>query len=172
MKQIFLVLMLLLCGSTYAMEIDQAYRLIPHERTVFRLHQSKIPATEAQQVAKLLSLAENAMVERVDAMVNGAGKTGYLSRIDGILWQIDQLSVPTRVQVARDHIQTAVQQHRVYFELQNASGNQAEASRQQLVQTSHRHLISAYQQLMQTYPAETKHNKQAFFDYLCALDFI
>ena len=89
MRQVLLFFLLLLCASSYAMEIDQAYRLIPHERTVFQLHQSSIPATEAQQVAKLLSLAENAMVERVDAMVNGAGKTGYLSRIDGILWQID-----------------------------------------------------------------------------------
>jgi len=172
MKKVLLVLMLLLCGSAYAMETDQAYRLIPHKRTVFQLQQSKIPTTEAQQVARLLSLAEKAMVERVDAMVNGAGKTDYLSRIDGILWQIDQLRVPTRVQAARDHIRTAVQQHRVFFELQNVTGSQAEANRQQLVQTSHRHLISAYQQLMQTYPSETKHNKQAFFDYLCALDFI
>ncbi len=164
--------MLLLCGSTYAMEIEQAYQLIPHKRTVFQLHQSNIPATEAQQVAKLLLLAEKAMVERVDAMANGAGKTGYLSRIDGILWQIDQLRVPTGVQAARDHIQTAVQQHRVFFELQNVTGDHAKANRQQLVQASHRHLISAYQLLMQTYPKETKHNKQAFFDYLCALDFI
>ncbi len=172
MRQVLLFFLLLLCTSSYAMEIDQAYRLIPHERTVFQLHQSTIPATEAQQVAKLLSLAEKAMVERVDAMVNGAGKTGYLSRIDGVLWQIDQLRVPKRVQGARDHIHEAVQQHRAFFELQNVTGNQVEANRQQLVRSSHRHLISAYQQLMQTYPEETKHNKQAFFDYLCALDFI
>ena len=172
MRQALLIFLLLLCASSYAMEVDQAYRLIPHQRTVFQLHQSAIPASEAQQVGRLLSLAEKAMVERVDAMVNGAGKTDYFSQIDGILWQIDQLRVPTQVHAARDHIQKAVQQHRAFFELQNATGNQVEANRQQLVQSSHRHLISAYQQLMQTYPEETKHNKQAFFDYLCALDFI
>ena len=172
MRRVLLVLLLLHCASSYALDVDKAYRLIPHQRTVFQLHQSKIPATEAQQVERLLSLSEKAMVERVDAMVNGAAKTGYRSNIDGILWQIEQLRVPKQIQAARDHIHQALQQHRAYFELQNAPGSQAKANRQQLVQSSHRHLISAYQQLMQTYPGETKHNKRAFFDYLCALDFI
>ena len=172
MRQVLLIFLLLHCASGYAMGVDQAYRLIPHQRTVFELQQSTIPATEARQVAKLLSLVEKAMVERVDAMVNGAEKTGYFSQIDSLLWQIDQLRVPKRVQVARDNIHQAVQQHRAFFELQNVTGNRAEASRQQLVQSSSRHLIRAYQKLKQTYPEETKHNQQAFFDYLCALDFI
>lgn len=172
MRQVWLILLLLFSSGAYAMEVDKAYRLIPHKRTVFQLHQSEIPTTDAQQVARLLSLAENAMVERVDAMVNGPDKTDYKSRINSILWQIDQLQVPSRAEAARDHIAEAVQQHRAYFELHNATGINVKASQQQLVQSSHRHLISAYQQLMQNYPMETKHNKQAFFDYLCALDFI
>ena len=172
MRQVLMIFLLLHCASGYAMGVDQAYRSIPHQRTVFELQQSTIPATEARQVAKLLSLVEKAMVERVDAMVNGAEKTGYFSQIVSILWQIDQLRVPKRVQAARDHVHQAVQQHRAFFELQNVTGNQAEASRQQLVQSSSSHLISAYQRLKQSYPEETKHNQQAFYDYLCALDFI
>lgn len=172
MKQVCLGLMLLVCGGVYAMEIERAYELIPHQRTVFLLHQTNLPASEAQQVASLLSLAEKAMVERVNAMINGAGKTGYLSRIDGILWQVEQLQLPAQVQTARDHIKMAMQQHRSFFELQHVTGNSAQASRQQLVQSSHQHLLSAYRLLKQAYPSETKHNQQAFFDYLCALDFI
>ena len=172
MRSVLLIFVLLYCASGYAMGVDQAYRSIPHQRTVFELQQSTIPASEARQVAKLLSLSEKAMVERVDAMVNGAKKTGYFSRIDSILWQIDQLPVPKRVQAARDNIHQAVQQHRAFFELQKVTGNKAKASRNKLVQSSHRHLITAYQQLKKAYPRETKHNQQAFFDYLCALDFI
>ena len=172
MRQVFLALIFLVCSSAQALGIEQAYQLIPHQRTVFQLHKTNLPASEAQQVARLLKLAEKAMVERVNALKNGAGKTGYLSRIDSLLWQIEQLQVPGQVMVARDYIQTAVQQHRSFFELQHASGSNARASRQQLMQSSHRHLISAYGVLMQAYPNETKHNKQAFFDYLCALDFI
>ena len=112
------------------------------------------------------------MVERVDAMVNGPNRSGYLSRIDSVLWQIDRLQVQANIEPAREHILTAVQQHRAYFELQGSNGSKARAARQQLIQTSHDHLISAYNRLMQSYPSETQHNKQAFFDYLCALDFI
>ncbi|MCP4488040.1 MAG: hypothetical protein GY820_12070 [Gammaproteobacteria bacterium] len=42
----------------------------------------------------------------------------------------------------------------------------------QLVKSSSQHLIAAHSLLKQLYPQETKHNQQAFFDYLCALDFI
>jgi hypothetical protein len=172
MRQIPLVLLLLFCNNVFALETEQAYRLIPHQRTVFDMERSNIPESDAQSVARLLLLAEKAMVERVDALRNGPAKSNYLSRIDSILWQIEQLPVPSTVDAASAHILAAVQQHRAFFELYGASGNQAKQSREQLVQSSHRHLISAYNQLMQSYPAETKHNKQAFFDYLCALDFI
>jgi len=172
MKQVILALIFLICSSAHAMGIEQAYQLIPHQRTVFQLHKTNLPASDAQQVTRLLTLAEKAMVERVNALNNGASKTDYMSRIDSILWQIEQLQVPGQVTAARDHIQTAVQQHRSFFELQNVSGSNARAGRNQLIQSSHKHLISAYGVLMRTYPNETKHNKQAFFDYLCALDFI
>jgi len=172
MKRVFLAFIFLVCSSAHAMGIEQAYQLIPHQRTVFQLHKTNLPVSEAQQVARLLKLAEKAMVERVNALKNGASKMGYQSRIDSILWQIEQLQVPDQVARARDHIQTAVQQHRSFFELQNVSGSNAKASRNQLIQSSHQHLLAAYGVLMHSYPEETKHNKQAFFDYLCALDFI
>jgi hypothetical protein len=172
MRQTLLILLLLLDSSAFAMEIDQAYRLIPHQRTTFKLHRSNLPQSEARSVAHLLSLAEQAMVERVDALAKGPDRSGYLSRIDSSLWQIDHLEVPTNIEPARGHILTAVRQHRAYFELHGSDGSQTKAARQQLIQSSHGHLISAYNRLMKTYPTETQHNKQAFFDYLCALDFI
>jgi hypothetical protein len=172
MRPSLFILLLFLSGNVSALEIDKAYRLIPHKQTAFKLQQSKIPRAEAQSLALLLSLAEQAMVERVDALVNGPEKSGYLSQIDDISWQLGHLQIPARIDPAREHILAAVQQHRAYFELYNANGDKSESARKQLIQSSHRHLISAYNLLMQAYPQETKHNKQAFFDYLCALDFI
>ncbi len=172
MRPSLFILLLLLSGKVYALEVDKAYRLIPHKQTAFKLHQSRIPKAEAQSVALLLSLAEQAMVERVDALVQGPEKSGYLSQIDDISWRLGHLQMPARLDPAREHILTAVQQHRAYFELHYANGDKSESARKQLIQSSHRHLISAYNLLMQAYPQETKHNKQAFFDYLCALDFI
>jgi hypothetical protein len=40
------------------------------------------------------------------------------------------------------------------------------------VRLANRKLIAAYQSLMGAYAAESEENKQAFFDHLCALDFI
>ena len=165
MRQTLLILLLLLNSSVFALEIDQAYRLIPHQRTIFKLHRSNLPESEARSVDHLLSLSEQAMVERVDALAKGPDKSSYLSRIDSILWQIDHLKVPVSIEPAREHILTAVQQHRAYFELHGSNGSQTKAAGQQLIQSSHSHLISAYNWLMKTYPTETQHNRQAFFDY-------
>ena len=41
-----------------------------------------------------------------------------------------------------------------------------------LVRSSSSKLIQAYNHLMQSYPKESPHNRQAFFDHLCALDFL
>ena len=172
MKWMLAGLALLLCANVQALEVEQAYRMIPHQRTVFLLNRTNLPASEAQQVAKLLTLAEKAMVERVNALHNGARKTGYQSRVVSILRQLNELPVPGQVDAARDHIVAALRQHRVFFDLQVLTGDEASASRQALIQSSHRHLLQAYHLLMQAYPDETRHNKQAFFDYLCALDFI
>lgn len=172
MKQLAFILLMLASSSVAALDIEQAYQLIPHQRTVFLLHQSTLPQSQARGVARLLSLVEQAMVERVNAMMKGPRKSGYQTQIDPILQQIAALQMPAGIQAARDHILTAIQQHRDYFELYEATDTEARDARQQLVQLSHRHLITAYQQLMKSYPAETRHNKQAFFDYLCALDFI
>jgi hypothetical protein len=170
-KPLFFLLLLIACNS-FALEIEKAYRLIPHKQTPFILLQSKIPEPEAEYVARLLSLSELAMAERVAAMKDGPEKSGYISQIDSILWQLGNLETPQNLRPAHQHIQTAIQQHRNYFELHQVRGEKAKAERNQLIQTSHRHLITAYNLLMRLYPQELKHNKQAFFDYLCALDFI
>ncbi len=41
-----------------------------------------------------------------------------------------------------------------------------------LVQSASQKLQQAYQDLMRLFPQEGPHNKDAFFDYLCALDFL
>lgn len=166
------IILLLFAANGFALEIDQAYRLIPHQQTPFVLNQSRIPGGEAAKVARLLSLAELAMAARVGAMRAGPAKNDYFSQIDTILWQLKNLETSQSLHQARLHIVAAIQQHRGYFELHGASGDQARAERNKLVQSSHSHLITAYNILMQLYPQETGHNKQAFFDYLCALDFI
>jgi hypothetical protein len=40
------------------------------------------------------------------------------------------------------------------------------------VQTASARLHEAYAELMRLYPGEGTHNRDAFFDYLCALDYL
>lgn len=164
--------LLLFAANSLALEIDQAYRLIPHQQTPFVLNQSRIPVGEAAKLARLLSLAELAMVARVGAMRAGPAETDYFSQIDTILWQMKNLDTSPNLHQARLHILAAIEQQRGFFELYATNGDKVQTERNKLVETSHRHLITAYNILMQLYPQETGHNRQAFFDYLCALDFI
>lgn len=172
MRSVPIFILLLFATNSFALEIEQAYRLIPHQQTPFVLNQSRIPDGEAAKVARLLSLAELAMAARVGAMRAGPAKNDYFSKIDTILWQLNNLDTSQNLHQARLHILAAIQQHRGYFELHGTDNDQVRVERNKLVQSSHRHLITAYNILMQLYPQETRHNKQAFFDYLCALDFI
>jgi len=162
-------LILVFSSNSLALDIAKAYRLIPHKQTPFYLSKSNLPKAEANYVEKLLSLSEIAMAERVEAMMNGARKSNYNSDINKVLSQLANLKTPSKLKPAYQHIVTAIEQHQAYFTL---TGSNTKSKKQQLVQSSHRHLIAAYNVLMQLYPQETRHNKQAFFDYLCALDFI
>lgn len=162
-------LLLLFSSSSQALDTAEAYRLIPHKQTPFYLSKSNLPSNEASYVEKLLSLSERAMVERVEAMMEGPRKSNYARDIDRILLDLSNLKTPTKLKPAYQHIVTAIEQHRSYFAL---SGSSSKSKKQQLVKSSSRHLIAAYNVLMKLYPQESRHNKQAFFDYLCALDFI
>ncbi len=160
-------LLLVFSSSSLALDIAKAYRLIPHQQTPFYLSKTNIPNAEAKYVSRLLTLSELAMVERIEAMTKGVRKSRYHADIKEILSRLANLNTPSKLVPAHQHIVTAIEQHRSYFDM-----NTAKSKKQQLVQSSHQHLIAAYNVLMQLYPQETKHNKKAFFDYLCALDFI
>ena len=43
MRVPLIFLLLLFAANSFALEIDKAYRLIPHQQTPFVLHQSNIP---------------------------------------------------------------------------------------------------------------------------------
>ncbi len=170
MKPYVIFLSLLAFSSnSLALDVAKAYRLIPHEQTPFYISKSNLPKSEANYIATLLTLSELAMAERVEAMMNGARKSNYDSDIEKVLDRLANLKTPSKLKATYQHIVTAVEQHQAYFAL---TGSNAKPKKQQLVQSSHQHLIAAYNGLMQLYPQETRHNKQAFFDYLCALDFI
>ena len=112
------------------------------------------------------------MAERVEAMVDGTLKSNYDSDINNILHRLGKLKTPSMLEPVYKHIIAAIKQQQSYFALMDSKGANSRLNQQNLVNNSSQHLRAAYSRLMSLYPEETKHNKQAFFDYLCALDFI
>ncbi len=168
----YCILFLLFSANSQALDIARAYRLIPHQQTPFYLKQSNLPDPEARYISKLLGLSELAMAERVEAMIDGPDKSRYDADITTILGKLSKLETPAKLRPVYQHIVTAIEEHRSYFALEISGDANAEVKQEQLVNSSSQHLIAAHALLRQLYPQETKHNKQAFFDYLCALDFI
>lgn len=167
----FIVCIVLLLGVQvgYALSVEDAYKAIPHRQTVFRVEQSNLPPGEAAVVGDMLALAEKAMVERVRALKTSPDSMRYEKPIADILGRLRRLPAPAKLEPVREELLKAIEQHRAYFAIRGKGG---EKEKQRLVQQSHRALIRTYDLLIELYPDETAHNRQAFYDYLCALDFI
>ena len=71
---------------------------------------------------------------------------------------------------------TAIETQRRYFdkwEQKISQGEHFQFERNDLhIQTAHRLLIQSYNKLIKLYPNSSAQNRQAFYDHLCALDFI
>lgn len=159
-----------------SMPVDAAYRAIPHARTPFQSNQTRMPAVQAEYLDALFALTDAGVVERVVVQRKlGAGKhwTPDNSNYTAILQSITSLDTPEQLIPVEGLIFEAIQEQQQYLKGWRDSGSPRYfRSGAPLVQSSHRKLITAYQQLMRIYGAEGSHNRQAFFDHLCALDFI
>ena len=86
--------------------------------------------------------------------------------------QLNALSVPPRLGSVHRLIGDAVKEQRAALDEWRKTAVPADLARQPLVASSSGKLRQAYAELLPLFPQEGEHNKAAFFDYLCALDFI
>ena len=200
---------LLFTSRVMAMDVDEAYRSIPHRRTVFDETAAQMPDQEKNFLQEFFSLIDQAIVAKVEIVswINSNGLKGRKEgNYDEILKQLSSLETPDALKPARQSVIEAIKEQRQflsrvsigYSDIEERGiiprpailnivdigkrGIKAWADRNDyhkpilaqeplVVGASHK-LIKAYQILMQVYPRETAQNKQAFFDYLCALDFL
>lgn len=142
--------LLLLVRSAAAMSVADAYASIPHRRTAFDRSAATMSAGEADGLERLFALVDRAIVARVT-------KTGH----DGVLAELRSLDLPPRLGRVHSLVTDAVVAERAYL-----AGDAA------AIQTASARLHEAYAELMRLYPGEGAHNRDAFYDYLCALDFL
>ena len=150
MPKLLMLAVMLFAQSAAAMSVDDAYASIPHRRTVFDRRAALMPADEADGLVRLFALVDRAIVARVT-------KTGY----EPLLADLRALVLPPRLQPVQRLIVEAVVAERAFLDGDAAAVHAASAR-----------LHESYGQLMRLYPEEGAQNRDAFFDYLCALDFL
>jgi len=170
------------------MSVNDAYRAIPHRQTTYQVSSSSISPKGTGLLDRLFRIVDRAVVARVETLswLTSGGRQGkpfahYQRTLNSLLRELEALNPPERIIPAVNLITTALQEQRSYLR----EWDQAIAKRQpfpytlhrggnlhSLVRSSSNKLLQAYNHLMKSYPKESPHNRQAFFDHLCALDFI
>ena len=166
--------------------IEEAYRAIPHGRTKFDISRARMSTEEAEYLDHLFFVTDMALRERVVMLSHFfKGKDQlyikrYNKEVGNLLASFELTKPPTKAlkQVELLIKESIEEQQSFYKEWHKARGTSRYKSissnytSHHLVQSSHAKLLQAYMVLKQNYGSETKHNQKAFFDHLCALDFI
>lgn len=158
------------------MPVAQAYSAIPHQRTTYRMDWTNLSPEDAAYLMALFEITDAGVVERVSTqrtIQGGPGRAPRHSNYDAILQALASLDTPEKLLPVEGLIFDAIVEQRRYLKQWRESGSPHFFDRgAPLVRSSHGKLIAAYKRLMMLYNRESQHNKQAFFDHLCALDFI
>jgi len=166
--------------AAHAMSVEEAYAAIPHHRTVFDRASTKLPPAQINSLIQLFAGADQATVFRVQSMRDlRAGRLQDVRKtIDAYRALIGTLSStqpPADVKPAHALIVGAIQDHQRFFEIklhQSTDPARIDVAFTPEVQQASQKLRRAYDLLLRAFPNEPAVNKAAFYDYLCALDFL
>jgi len=160
--------------------VDDAYAAISHRRTVWAESESTVPAPERDYLKVMFTLEDEAVAARVAGLQKYSRGQFDDSNVDS---EFDQLisfghSVvpPESLKTYHNDIVDALVAQQQFFREWKSAGSQfAYAQRiaeNPEAQKASGELKAAYNELMSKYPQEGQTNKDAFFDYHCALDFM
>ena len=159
-----------------AMSVQYAYRAIPHQRTAFELTTSEKTTPEQVYLHLLFQLTDLAVIDRVQTQLwfESDGRRGRDARNSSeIIRRLQVLDAPRPLRKVQQLLTEAIHEQSLYFEYWRQHSDQYRLdANHHVIRSSHAKLLNAYQELMRIFPEETTHNRQAFFDHLCALDFI
>ena len=159
---------------------DQAYAAIPHRRTVWEFDTSTVPAGEKAYLKAMFQVLDQAIAVRVATQrdfLNGQfEKIDVDAEYELLVKYVHAMTVPPNLAAYHKHIVSALDQEQYFFRIWKMQGEQFwEKQRTQNypgVRGASAELKTAYDELMARYPGESAPNKDAFFDYHCALDFM
>src|SRR6185295_12251766 len=162
------------------LSVDQAYAAIPHRRTAWTESQTTVPADERAYLRTIFIVVDEAIAVRVAGLQNFSQQRFDSIDVDGqfdrLISFMRSLSVPAKLSAYHRQILAALSSDRQFFVEWKVQGANFPYARQIAangnVQAASAAAHAAYSELMSKYPAESQQNKNAFFDYHCALDFL
>jgi hypothetical protein len=164
-----------LARTRTAADIEAAYRAIPHRRTVFDGAAAKMSPEERAYLQQLFEIVDLGIVERVETLTWLQSDRSLKRSAENYARaqsQLSALTVPRRLASVHRLIAAAMAEQRAALEEWQTAAVPADLAKHPLVASSSDKLRKAYAELMALFPQEGINNQAAFFDYLCALDFI
>jgi hypothetical protein len=160
--------------------VEEAYAAIPHRRTVWDASGSTVPSEEKEYLQTVFQVLDQAVRVRVAGQQSFSSQQFESADIDAefdrLIAFVRAMPVPRRFVAYHQDILSALSSERQFFEDWKSQRDQFAFSHQVEnhpgVRAASASLRAAYGELMSKYPNESQSNKDAFFDYHCALDFL
>lgn len=159
--------------------VDQAYAAIPHRRTVWNDTDSPATPQEKAYLEVMFPLLDQAIAARVAGLQ--AYSQGDFSSMDlDAQWQrlinfARAATPPPSLTAYHQDILTALSDERQFFHEWYSARSQfpfaSHIENHPSVRAASAASRAAYSELMRKFPSESPSNRDAFFDYHCALDF-
>ena len=164
-----------------ALSVDAAYAAIPHRRTAMDFEAANMNETDKRFLEVAFHLIDQAIRLRVTAyqkFARAEADGSLISDMDRLISYLRRIEAPAGLSSYQEQLLRAMLDQKRFFEEWQTEGQQFQYGSPQTlvshpkVQSASTALREAYGILMRTYPNESDRNKEAFFDYHCALDFI
>ena len=169
-------------ASSLDLSVDDAYGAIPQRRTEIEFAGSRIPKADQDYLQIAFAVIDQGVLLRVANYQSfKRGKTAdplTISRMDRLITFWQSVDPPSQLKIYHKRIEQALADQRTFFDEWRTQGSGfpyaqgTNLGSHPKVIASSAALKEAYEILMHTYSSEDPHNKRAFFDYHCALDFL
>ena len=164
------------------LSVDAAYAAIPHRRTALDFATSNMSDEDRRFLEVAFHLIDQGIRLRVTTyqkFSRGEVRDSQpIAHMDLLIDYLQNIEAPAGLSGYQAHIVKALSDQRAFFEEWRKQGQQFQYGSPQTlgshpkVQSASSALHEAYGALMSAYPNEVSNNKEAFFDYHCALDFL
>src|SRR2546422_7464575 len=182
------ILLALSQGSpSWGLTVEEAYQAVPHKRTPYEAQLSTLGPPEREFLSRFFVLSDQALVERVETLKalregNRLPYERYEENIARILTGLRLLQEPASARGLVAALSRAIEHQRAFFRKWNTAtavrrpfsfpAGETQTGIDPSIGKASEELRRLYADLLSRYGTEHPHNREAFYQHLCALDFL